>query len=148
MSGVGELSEGEREALRPWDGGFYSCACPDRCPSLPCDNDRDDLYVTVERIVAERTRAAVERAEVAEARLVTLAARISADEWDRLGGDGSGEGAETPRNGPSGDERAIPRVTTPETGAAEPWFCLHCGDSHETHEGDCCCHGHDEGDDE
>ena len=24
------------------------------------------------------------------------------------------------------------------------WACLHCGDSHETHEGDCCCHGRDE----
>ena len=60
--------------------------------------------------------------------------------------------------GVSGDSEAVSVENNPEaesglekweTGAqGAEWLCPHCGDSHETHEGDCCCHGHDEGDDE
>lgn len=40
-------------------------------------------------------------------------------------------------------------TTHPTPGAeSEAWFCLDCGGEHETHEGDCCCHGHEESDDE
>jgi hypothetical protein len=47
------LSREQVERLAQWDSGAYSCACPDTCPTLPCTNDRDDLYVTVAAMLAE-----------------------------------------------------------------------------------------------
>lgn len=60
MSAV--LSEDEKAALSSWDNGAYSCACTGRCPRLPCENDRNDLLATVERIVSARLAECHQRA--------------------------------------------------------------------------------------
>lgn len=53
------LTAEERGDLRPWDNLAYSCAClSEFCEEVPCHNDRDDLYITVERIIAARVQAA------------------------------------------------------------------------------------------
>lgn len=48
--------------LAVFDNGAYFCACREHCPSIPCNNDRDDLYTTVARIIESRERAAVAKA--------------------------------------------------------------------------------------
>lgn len=50
------LTLDERDALALFEQpGAYTCACEtDACPVLPCDNEREDLFTTVERIIAAR----------------------------------------------------------------------------------------------
>lgn len=53
------LTNDERGDLRTWDNLAYSCAClSEFCEEVPCHNDRDDLYITVERILTARVQAA------------------------------------------------------------------------------------------
>jgi hypothetical protein len=60
----GVLTEEELESLAHWDDGDYSCACTSEgpCKNLPCQNERDDLTLTVARIVAAHEAAALREA--------------------------------------------------------------------------------------
>lgn len=50
-----KLTDAERELLAPYVTGSYTCTCTGRrCVLVPCDNDREDAFTVVERIVEAR----------------------------------------------------------------------------------------------